>query len=100
VSNDIPKWAFDRACELGENEGEGHISAIISLRSAFARYIASKEEAPVDPIEAAAEEIAEHFGNINPAPEHRLGWLWKDRREVARVALRRGIELGRSGSHE
>lgn len=92
----IPEWAIEKARELMLSASDD--AAISPERggmwhAAFARYIAAHEQPPVDPVEQAANQIADQFAESEPCPEQSIGWLWDDRRAVALAALRRGMEL-------
>ena len=78
---DIPEWAFDRVHELAQTS-----LAATPLRTAFAAYIATHEEAPVDPLEAAAKVLADEYFDNDENLE-----------ELCLRALRRGIELCEAG---
>ena len=63
MSDDIPHWAKERACELANKESGRHSwfpadcnQGYTSL-TALARYIAKHEEPPVDPDLITAREI-------------------------------------------
>lgn len=110
MSEEVPDWAKQRACELAnavkieraENPhwhpsefGDGAASPLV----AFARYIASKEEPPVDPLLIEAREIAARYcedncGLKSDAQVIRSGhadrWAYTT---VALAALKRGVEL-------
>ena len=53
---------------------------------AFARYVMTKEEAPVDPDRIAARQLCEHHGIANPFGEEE---------SIALAAIKRGRELER-----
>lgn len=77
---DIPQWAVERACEAARAEHPGAIhyratcapdNSGYAAINAFARYIASKEEAPVDPVVVAGRKlVAETQHNWPDSPWH------------------------------
>lgn len=100
-----PDWALDRAKILvGEESFKTEGARIKISFHAFARYIASKEEAPVEPLVLEAREIAAQYfeeqGADSVAEEHREGLYDKndEAQELALRALRRGIEIGKEQS--
>lgn len=81
MADDIPQWAIERLTNLcGQEDWE----KVPVLFTAFARYIAEHEQAPVDPLVPEAERmVAQHWkGEIG---------------NFALAALKRGIELAESG---
>lgn len=110
--SDVPDWAIDKAISLlnsGRSDdcglwGNGDLTDTATGLPQFAAYIASKEDAPVDPLVLEAREIAakyfEAMGSESVAQEHREGLYDKDdeAQEIAMAALRRGIELGKAQS--
>jgi hypothetical protein len=104
MSDEIPQWAKERACEL--SGASVWIPADVDLNNnsaltALARYIAAHEEPPVDPllIEARklAGDIAMERGANRDVVDHYETAKATDP-EISRVirVLRRGIELGKS----
>jgi len=102
---DIPQWSAEKAAKLANNEyksgfwGASDVSNCSSLR-AFARYIATNEEQPVDPLELEARKI---LAKMAWAPDVARKWLsgeWDDFEHMATTmaALRRGIEIGKKGA--
>lgn len=107
--SDIPEWAVKRANletaaeytrHTSITQSEGHLLA-------FARYIASKEEAPVDPLLIEAREICAlqwdaRKGAIETevANDFRNGFH-DDESEVFHVllGLKRGMELAKEQSN-
>lgn len=104
MAEDIPKWAKQRMVELWDAEP----ASTHDIRDAFARYIASHEEPPVDPlliearglalaacIEAddryseARWKIKIHAGECDGDPKSGV--------KLALVALKRGMEIAREG---
>ena len=62
MSDEIPQWARDRACELANKEPWRPAIA------AFARYIAQHEQPPVDPdLETAREICARVAEEVSPS---------------------------------
>ena len=63
MSNDIPQWAKERACELANDECGRHAwfpddcNQGYTTLTALARYIAKHEDPPVDPDLITAREI-------------------------------------------
>ena len=91
---DVPQWAIERVHELSAN----------GITDAFARYIASKEEPPVDPLMVAAREIvATTQHNWPDSPWHlnqvaRLRVGAEDKSLVVMAAyegIKRGMELAK-----
>jgi len=82
VPNDVPEWAIEKADKLLDAEAANGKTGYV--RAAFARYITKHEEAP-DPVEI---EVARLLPN---AKLHPLD-------VVIRNALKRGIELAKSGA--
>lgn len=94
MTDDIPMWAKERACKLINEHAAKRYAGPWSVTHLervaddtlppFARYIATKEQPPVDPLEAEAD---------------RLYTDWLDGmggcREVILAALRRGMELAK-----
>lgn len=85
MSDDIPQWAKERACELAneakEMPGYWNPEDVVGCNSpltAFARYIAKHEEPPVDPDLITAREICarvteEWWGGQNQVVNYRYG---------------------------
>jgi len=104
----VPDWAVGRARlhftqELDLCTDEETINV---YRSAFARYIAAHEEAPVDPLLIEAREICAQYWERggNPvardiARDYRNGIHDEDDERLTPVlaALKRGIELAKTG---
>jgi hypothetical protein len=99
MSDDIPQWAKDRACEIAKASGVtpgGARDADFAWGRAFARYIAEHEEPPVDPLLVEAREIA-----AKARPDYAEGYLSggydtsSTEIRTALLALRRGIERGK-----
>lgn len=92
-----PEWAWKRLRELKAEVGT---SIINPTEVAFARYIASKEEAPVDPLLREAVEIV-----VGLYPDYtglqqiaiREGKWHQDDVELALAALKRGLALAGRG---
>ncbi len=57
MPDEIPLWALDRAQQLSTEIGGG-----FATFHAFAAYIASKEEPPVDPLTEALRDANENGG--------------------------------------
>jgi hypothetical protein len=107
MSDEIPQWAKERACELANSMKPLSVLWIVedipaaSTLTALARYIAAHEEPPVDPllIEARklAADIAMERGANRDVVDHYETAKATDP-EISRVirVLRRGIELGKS----
>lgn len=103
MSQDIPQWAKERACELVNAKTAGMMdytpSAVAGHNPsifAFAAYIATHEEPPVDPLLVEAREIvATTKGYDVVADEVRSGDYDPCLVAACLTALRRGIELGR-----
>jgi hypothetical protein len=86
VNENPPEWAFNRVAELvGYVDGHGPRGSRAGV--AFARYIATHEDAPVDPLELEADNLA--------SGHH----VWANEDEysaaisLALAALKRGMEL-------
>lgn len=87
MTEEIPQWAFDRACELTNIDGSSYDSkdprfrapdvGAYSIGKAFARYIAQHEQPPVDPDLVKAREIcaraAKAVGQANNPMRYRAG---------------------------
>lgn len=86
---EIPQWAYKAALKQAVAAGMPNDSVSPNgpytgpLLAAFARYIASKEEPPADPLEEAVSDL------LPSAGEHPL-------EVVIRTALKRGMELAKS----
>lgn len=107
----IPKWAAGKARSLADAEttsgdigDEASLLALACYRAAFARYIASHEEPPVDPLLIEAREIvaqAQHDWPDNPWHLNEAAELRAGNRDYTLVlkgtlaGLRRGVEIGR-----
>ncbi len=104
MSDDIPQWAKERACELIDNEHPSWwkytpVATSPDLR-AFARYIAAHEEEPVDPDreEALALVLGEPLGRTdNQIAAIKNGQAGECRVALALAAIKRGRELERGG---
>jgi hypothetical protein len=105
MSDEIPQWAKERACELANAIHEyprftvDHLDRDWPSLQAFARYIAAHEEPPVDPLLVEARKIACGIGI-----DRSYGRAWQtavasgadDQNEYilgALAGLKRGIEL-------
>jgi len=95
VPNDVPEWAIEKAVSLA-NKAYGcsfwskrDIPCNIAL-TAFARYIAENEEAPVDPIMKEAQALYDFWLTDQESGSETV--------DVIFVALKRGIELAKSGA--
>ena len=83
MSNDIPQWAKERACELANEEEKqpeywmADEVKNVAVLVAFARYIAKHEEPPVDPDLIKAREICARVclgqGRLRSAQNYRDG---------------------------
>ena len=83
MSNDIPQWAKERACELANDECGRHAwfpddcNQGYTTLTALARYIAKHEEPPVDPDLITAREICARVclgqGRLRSAQNYRDG---------------------------
>lgn len=94
----IPQWAIERAkalstavlreeCPTGEILS-GSFDGRNPCATAFARYIASKEEAPVDPLTA---KVGEAFAEIWDSNEYGTKEQWAEAMQ-AQLA-KRGLEI-------
>ena len=91
---DIPEWAIERAHSAVKVEGGVSPPRQSVPVRAFARYIASKEEPPVDPLLTEARKIVGAFmdatGEQAKAIEYRDGkWDNEEGVVIALEALRR-----------
>lgn len=106
VPGEVPEWAIERACALANVQGQNEHWTVREVLNgldyphrypaitAFARYIAANEEAPVDPLLIEARKIVRAY-----YPE--MGDDYRGRRmNIASAALRRGIELGQAHGHD
>lgn len=84
MADEIKKWARDRALKLAAERG--HIDLPCGAIDAFAAYIAAHEEQPVYPLIEEAKLILENFAVSHTGMQ-----------SAVRMALRRGIELGKAG---
>lgn len=84
MSDDIPHWAKERACELANDAGKQpgywkvhHVEDVPTL-AALARYIAEHEEPPVDQDLIKAREICARVcleqGRLRSAQNYREGF--------------------------
>jgi hypothetical protein len=96
MSDEIPQWAKERACELANAIHEyprftvDHLDRDWPSLQAFARYIAAHEEPPVDPVIDAIEDALAQFYK---GP----GQTWPGTMTMASAIIdeftKRGIEL-------
>jgi hypothetical protein len=89
MSTNIPQWALDRAWKLIQQTEPALSFSKEPAKAwmfAFARYIAEHEEPPVDPLEEKLEKEADRFMRVD-----------QPTRYIVLAALRRGIEIGKSG---
>lgn len=106
MSDEIPQWAKERACELANaaNPKWGFTVATTAWDNefplAFARYIAEHEEPPVDPLLVEAREIVKE--TLTPENHKRCDcrgeidrgeWDRGQKVRAALAALKRGMEL-------
>lgn len=89
----VPDWAYHRVDELAGDDTH--------YRNAFARYIASKEEAPVDPLLIEARALAADY--MTACNAYSTGTLNAVRTgnsddhimvQTVMAALKRGMEIG------
>lgn len=97
---DIPEWAIERAHSAVKVEGgvnprfESYTRQSVPVL-AFARYIASKEEPPIDPLLIEARELVSVTEpNVNIAINIRRGMFDDGHRiTLALAGIKRGMEL-------
>lgn len=97
-----PEWAIERAQELFVKEmGKSSTGQVVVMIHAFARYIASKEEAPVDPLVLEARNICvENESNFQFQQAIKGGNVDGGQpMRVAIAALKRGMELAKEQSN-
>lgn len=106
MTDDIPMWAKERVCELTNTDGSNYSPTSFgmecmttSIGEAFARYIATKEEPPVDPLLIEARKIAAERTKF---PAYADTYLNGENDEHFYLqgllaALRRGMEMAKCG---
>jgi hypothetical protein len=94
-----PGWAVERADQLASavcQELGDIVTNTTTWRVAFARYIASKEEPPVDPLLIEARKIAASQWEDRTATRFIAGdYDETDGVKAILAALRRGMELAK-----
>ncbi len=95
----IPRWASERAIALSDDVG---VPCWHSVHDAFARYIASKEEAPVDPLLIEARKIVKaglserSHAKCNCRKEIDAGeWDNGGKVKAALAGIKRGFQLAK-----
>lgn len=107
MTDDIPQWAKEKACELANRESDipgfwdsDDVATVGTLR-ALARLIHETQPEPVDPLVIEAREIAAQWfdteGDHSHAKVVRNGEMDSGVVHTALAGLRRGIELAREG---
>lgn len=108
MTDEIPMWAKERAAELANTEvgvedfWDVHDVAVFEILRALARYIATKEEPPVDPLLIEARKAASEWAEVTFGPTSRFPDMYREGRSdddsnmaLAKIALRRGMELAK-----
>jgi hypothetical protein len=107
MTKEIPEWAKQRACDLANAGGNANWTfwtldevGVFGSLAAFARYIAEKEQPPVDPLLLEAREIlAQYYDRqkmLGVAQGYREGLNDKGLVDShCYRALKRGIEIGK-----
>ncbi len=99
MADKIPQWAVERALAVlhGDGPGPGLLHRDGAWVQNFARYIAEREQPPVDPLLAEAKALVIADGahrTANQVAAIQAGTAGQEKVAIAIAALRRGIEIG------